>query len=76
MTNNIIELTPLRSDLTHALMRRGEQILAATDLVGEVKTLAPFEAYYAVREIYGSNGVGPSYPTTISTHLCLLTIAV
>lgn len=51
MTNTIIELTPFRSDLTRALARRGERLLASTDLAGDVLTLAPLEAYYVVREI-------------------------
>ena len=47
----IIELTPFRADLTRSLSRRGERILAATDLADEVATLEPLEAYYIVREI-------------------------
>lgn len=49
--NNIIELTPFRADLTRALTRRGERILAATDLADEVAALEPLQAYYIVREI-------------------------
>lgn len=49
--NNIIELTPFRADLTRALTRRGERLLAATDLAAEVAALEPLEAYYIVREI-------------------------
>jgi hypothetical protein len=49
--NTIIELTAFRADLTRALARRGERLLAATDLVDEVATLEPLEAYYIVREI-------------------------
>ncbi|MDO8946549.1 MAG: DUF6178 family protein, partial [Desulfocapsaceae bacterium] len=49
--NNIIELTPFRADLTRALTRRGERILAANDLASEVAALEPLEAYYIVREI-------------------------
>ncbi len=49
--NNIIELTPFRADLTRALTRRGERLLASTDLADEVATLEPLEAYYIVREI-------------------------
>lgn len=49
--NNIIELTPLRADLTRALARRGERLLASTNLAEEVATLDPLEAYYIVREI-------------------------
>jgi len=49
--NNIIELTPFRADLTRALARRGERLLAATDLADEVASLEPLEAYYIVREI-------------------------
>ncbi|MBU0663318.1 MAG: hypothetical protein KJ990_02120 [Proteobacteria bacterium] len=48
---NIIELTPFRADLTRALTRRGERILAASDLASEVAALEPLEAYYIVREI-------------------------
>ncbi|MDP3694810.1 MAG: DUF6178 family protein, partial [Desulfocapsaceae bacterium] len=48
--NKIIELTPFRADLTRALTRRGERILAASDLAGEVAALEPLEAYYIVRE--------------------------
>ena len=51
MTNKIIELSPFRSDLTRALARRGERLLASTDLADDVLTLAPLEAYYVVREI-------------------------
>ena len=47
----IIELTPFRADLTRSLSRRGERILAATDLADEVAALEPLEAYYIVREI-------------------------
>ena len=49
--NKIIELTPFRADLTRALARRGERILASTDLAAEVAALEPLEAYYIVREI-------------------------
>lgn len=49
--NNIIALTPFRADLTRALTRRGERLLASTDLAGEVAALDPLEAYYIVREI-------------------------
>jgi len=49
--NNIIELTPFRADLTRALARRGERILASTDLAAEVAALEPLEAYYIIREI-------------------------
>ena len=49
--NKIIELTPFRADLTRALTRRGERILSASDLAGEVAALEPLEAYYIVREI-------------------------
>ena len=48
---NIIELTPFRADLTRALTRRGERLLASTDLAGEVATLEPVEAYYIVKEV-------------------------
>ncbi|MBI4793390.1 MAG: hypothetical protein HY789_11865 [Deltaproteobacteria bacterium] len=48
---NIIELTPFRVDLTRALARRGERLLAANDLADEVAALEPLEAYYVVREI-------------------------
>jgi hypothetical protein len=47
----IIELSPFRADLTRALARRGERLLAATDLAEEVAALEPLEAYYIVREI-------------------------
>ncbi|MBU1233421.1 MAG: hypothetical protein KKD01_03890, partial [Proteobacteria bacterium] len=49
--NNTIELTPFRADLTRALARRGERLLAATDLAEEVAALEPLEAYYIIREI-------------------------
>jgi hypothetical protein len=49
--SNIIELTPFRADLARALTRRGERLLAATDLAEEVATLEPLEAYYIVREL-------------------------
>ncbi len=49
--NKIIELTPFRADLTRALARRGERLLAAPDLADEVAALEPLEAYYIVREI-------------------------
>ena len=49
--NNIIELTPFRADLTRALARRSERLLAATDLADEVANLQPLEAYYIVRQI-------------------------
>ncbi|MDO9043316.1 MAG: DUF6178 family protein [Desulfocapsaceae bacterium] len=49
--NKIIELTPFRADLTRALTRRGERILAASDIASEVAALEPLEAYYIVREI-------------------------
>ena len=49
--NNIIELTPFRADLTRALARRGERLLAATDLADKVAALEPMEAYYIVKEI-------------------------
>lgn len=49
--NNIIELTPFRADLTRALARRGERLLAAADLADEVAALEPLEAYYIVKEI-------------------------
>lgn len=56
--NNIIELTPFRVDLTRALTRRGERLLAANDLAGEVAALEPLETYYIVREI----GLEPALP--------------
>ena len=49
--NNIIELTPFRADLARSLTRRGERLLAATDLAEEVAALEPLEAYYIVREM-------------------------
>jgi hypothetical protein len=49
--NNIILLTLFRANLARALARRGERILAATDLAAEVAALEPLEAYYIVREI-------------------------
>lgn len=49
--NNIIELTPFRADLTRALTRRGERLLASANLAAEVAALEPLEAYYIVREI-------------------------
>lgn len=49
--DNTIELTPFRADLARALARRGERLLAATDLAGEVAALEPLEAYYIVKEI-------------------------
>jgi hypothetical protein len=49
--NKIVELTPFRADLTRSLSRRGERILAATDLADEVAALEPLEAYYIVREM-------------------------
>ncbi len=48
---NIIKLTPFRADLTRALARRGERLLASNDLADEVAALEPLEAYYIVREI-------------------------
>ena len=49
--NKIIELTPFRANLTRALARRAERLLAAVDLAEEVANLEPLEAYYIVREI-------------------------
>lgn len=49
--HKIIELTPFRADLTRALARRGERLLAAADLAEEVASLEPLEAYYIIREI-------------------------
>jgi hypothetical protein len=49
--NNIIELTPFRADLTRALTRRSERLLAAADLAGEVAALEPLEVYYIIREL-------------------------
>ncbi len=49
--NNIIALTPFRADLARALTRRGERLLAATDLAEEVAALEPLEAYYLIREL-------------------------
>ncbi|NTV12599.1 MAG: hypothetical protein HGA96_01480 [Desulfobulbaceae bacterium] len=49
--HKIIELTPFRANLTRALARRGERLLAATDLADEVAILEPLEAYYIVREL-------------------------
>jgi len=49
--NNIIELTPFRADLARSITRRGERLLAATDLAEEVAALEPLEAYYIVREL-------------------------
>ena len=42
---------PKSTDLTRALTRRGERILAASDIASEVAALEPLEAYYIVREI-------------------------
>lgn len=49
--HKIIELSPFRADLTRALARRGERLLAAPELAEEVETLEPLEAYYIVKEI-------------------------
>ena len=49
--NKIIELTPFRADLARSLSRRGERLLAATNLAEEVAALEPLEAYYLVREM-------------------------
>jgi hypothetical protein len=49
--NKIIELTPFRANLTRALARRGEWLLAAKDLAAEVANLEPLEAYYIIRDI-------------------------
>jgi len=49
--SNIIELTPFRAGLARALTRRGERLLAATDLAEEVAALEPLEAYYIIREL-------------------------
>lgn len=49
--SNIIALTPFRAGLARALTRRGERLLAATDLAGEIAALEPLEAYYIVREL-------------------------
>jgi len=49
--NNIIKLTPFRADLSRAMIRRGEHLMASTDLVNDVAALEPLEAYYIVREI-------------------------
>ncbi len=49
--DTIIELTPFRADLARSLTRRGERLLAATDLAEEVAALEPLEAYYIVREL-------------------------
>ncbi len=49
--NKIVELTPFRVDMTRSLSRRGERILAATDLADKVAALEPLETYYIVREI-------------------------
>nr|MBF0222089.1 hypothetical protein [Desulfobulbaceae bacterium] len=59
--SNIIELTPFRADLTRALARRGERLLASTDLAEDVAELEPLEAYYIVREI----GLGQSLPVLL-----------
>ncbi len=59
--NKIIELTPFRADLTRALARRGERLLASADLAGEVASLEPLEAYYVVREI----GLGQALPVLL-----------
>jgi len=49
--NNIVELTPFRADLTRAMARRGERLLASTDLAEQVAALEPLEAYYIVRDV-------------------------
>jgi Family of unknown function (DUF6178) len=49
--NNTIEAIPFDANLTRALARRGERLLASTDLAEEVAVLEPLEAYYIVREI-------------------------
>lgn len=59
--NKIIELTPFRADLTRALARRGERLLASADLAEEVEALEPLEAYYIVREI----GLDQSLPILV-----------
>ncbi len=55
--NKIVDLTPFRADLTRSLSRRGERILAASDLASEVAALEPLEAYYIVREIGPDQGL-------------------
>lgn len=56
--NNSMALSPFRADLSRALARRGERLLAATDLAEEVAILAPLEAYYIIKE----SGVSQALP--------------
>lgn len=52
MTDNTsVNVNLFGADMTHALVRRGERLLASTDLAGDVAALEPLEAYYIVKEI-------------------------
>jgi hypothetical protein len=59
--NNIIDLTPFRADLARSLARRGERLMATTELADEVAALEPLEAYYIVRDI----GLGQALPVLL-----------
>lgn len=51
MTNNIIELTRFRADLTRALTRRGARLLESENQADDVAALEPLEAYLIAREL-------------------------
>lgn len=54
VTNNLVQLTPFRADVSRALARRGRALLEAHDLATEMAALEPLEAYLIVKEL----GVG------------------
>lgn len=54
VTNNLVQLTPFRADVSRALARRGRALLESHDLAAEMAALEPLEAYLIVKEL----GVG------------------
>ena len=51
MTNTPIDLNRFRSDLSQALARRAEKLLASVDRADKVAALEPLEAYLIAREL-------------------------
>lgn len=51
MSEDVVNLSRFRADLSRALARHGKRLLESDDLAEQVPQLAPLEAYFAVKEL-------------------------
>jgi hypothetical protein len=54
----LIELTPLRAEISYALQHRGQRLLEAADPAAELSQLQPLQAYFVFKEL-GLHEAGP-----------------